>query len=205
MTMWISKNLGGGFRIGTTIRTEPTQAELRRMAKENFVSMAKNRFAVAFLCYMMQNGYYVTNMRHLYGVDIDDEILKPINKHLERFKDVMRLLDDGGSLTEKRKEIILKSIYGIEDILKPNNELKGLYDKLCDLKPFSLGLSFLLALCSFPVLSVFKLSEPICSLLGGLICIFIFAAVIYDRVQIGKKKRKIIEEIKKKAVRIVKI
>ena len=69
--MWISKNLGGGFRIGTTIRTEPTQAELRRMEKYEFIKRAEKRMEAALEKYSMQSGYYITenNERQIYNMD----------------------------------------------------------------------------------------------------------------------------------------
>lgn len=49
MSMWISKSLGGGFRIGTSVRTYPTQAEIAREEKRNFIFSIKNRMKNAIL------------------------------------------------------------------------------------------------------------------------------------------------------------
>lgn len=107
MVMWISKNLGGGFRIGTTIRTTPTREELSHLKKVQFISTVKERLANAFLLYLMQNGYYVTQMKHLKDVEIDDDVFNPVSKFIKNFKETMQLLEDGGNLTEKGKKCYL--------------------------------------------------------------------------------------------------
>jgi hypothetical protein len=203
MTMWISKNLGGGFRIGTTIRTGPTQAELRRMEKEVFISTVKDRFASVFLKYMMQNGYYVTKMQHLHGVDIEDKILEPINGYLDNFKDVMRLLDDGGSLTEKRKEILLRSVYGIEDILAKNNKLMELYFELKKLEKFSwstgagisLFLLFICGLTSFPL--------QLKNIVWLVLCVLVYLVIALLRRKQKEQRKTVIYQIRQNAIKII--
>lgn len=137
MTMWISKNLGGGFRIGTTIRTEPTQAELRRMEKYEFIKRAEKRMEAALEKYSMQSGYYITenNERQIYNMD--EETLGKIEPYVKNFGDVLRLINDGGKLTEKRKEILLRAIYGVEELLSRENELSNLKCRLEKVYRFS--------------------------------------------------------------------
>lgn len=65
MSMWISKSLGGGFRIGTSVRTYPTQAEIAREEKRNFIFSIKNRMKNAILSYLMQEGYFITRLEDL--------------------------------------------------------------------------------------------------------------------------------------------
>ena len=59
MSMWISKSLGGGFRIGTSVRTYPTQAEIAREEKRNFIDSISNGYPVPlFLLAIDENGNY---------------------------------------------------------------------------------------------------------------------------------------------------
>lgn len=199
MVMWISKNLGGGFRIGTTIRTTPTREELSHLKKVQFISTVKERLANAFLLYLMQNGYYVTQMKHLKDVEIDDDVFNPVSKFMKNFKETMQLLEDGGNLTEKRKEVLLKSIYGIEELLSSKNELKELHFKKEQLKPLSWKVAFFISfLLLFFVLKL-NLPEHIGVLVWFFLSIVIFSFVKYRRMKCFGKKNVIFEEIKKKA------
>ena len=129
MVMWVSKSLGRGFRVGTTIRTRPTQAQLKILENAKFIENIQKRFREAFADYLLQNGYYVADMQDLAGAEIEDDVYNPVKISLDEFKDVMRLIQDGGNLTEKRKERLLKSVYGIEDLLTSKNTLKELREK----------------------------------------------------------------------------
>lgn len=62
MVMWVSKSLGRGFRVGTTIRTRPTQAQLKILENAKFIENIQKRFREAFADYLLQNGYYVADM-----------------------------------------------------------------------------------------------------------------------------------------------
>lgn len=203
MGMWISKNLGGGFRIGTSIRTTPTQAELSRMAKEKFISTVKERFVNVFLSYMMQNGYYVTKMRHLYGVDIKDDVLEPVNRYLESFKDAMRLLDDGGNLTEKRKEILLRSVYGIEDLLLKNNKLKEQYIELNRCKLISWSKGAWISLFLFFVCSLTNFPFYIKNSVWLVLCILVYFVIALKRKKQKEKRKIIIYQIQQTAFKVV--
>ncbi len=143
--MWISKGLGHGFRVGTTIRTRPTQAQLKILDNAKFIENIQKRFRDAFTDYLMQNGYYVDDMRDLAEKEIDDDVYNPIRQSVDEFKDVMRLIQDGGSLTEKRKERLLNSVYGVEDLLTGKNKLKELKTELNNNKPQSFLLAALLS------------------------------------------------------------
>lgn len=199
MVMWISKNLDGGFRIGTTIRTTPTREELSHLKKVQFISVVKERLANAFLSYLMQNGYYVTQMKHLKGVDIDDGIFNPVSKFIKNFKETMQLLEDGGNLTEKRKEVLLKSIYGIEELLSSKNELKELHFKREQLQPLSWKIAFFISFLLLFSVSKFNMPEHIGILIWFFLSIVIFSFVKYRRMKCFEKKDIIFEEIKKKA------
>lgn len=198
MSMWISKNLGGGFRIGTSIRTTPTQAELSRMAKFEFIARVKQRMNIALEKYSMQNGYYLTGRNKWQVLNINEEISGKIKPYVMSFKDVMRLIDDGGNLTEKRKEALLRAVYGVEDLLISKNELYVLKCKFDAAKDTSiLCLPLLLFFSSLLIHSFHFMDVKGKSILWLLSNIFIITAYFFL-----KKDRlsKVIREIKEKSL-----
>lgn len=198
MGMWISKNLGGGFRIGTSIRTTPTQAELSRMAKFEFMARVKQRMNIALEKYSMQNGYYLTSRNKWQVLNIDEDISNKIKPHVMSFKDVMRLIDDGGNLTEKRKEILLRAVYGIEDLLTSKNELYVLKCKFEAAKDTSILCFLLLLIFSYLFIHCFHFigakAESILWLLSNIFIIASYFFLKKDRLS------KIIREIKEKSL-----
>lgn len=199
MSMWISKSLGGGFRIGTSVRTYPTQAEIACEEKRNFIFSIKNRMKNAILSYLMQEGYFITRLEDLTDLEIEQEVERKIEKSLKEFKEVMRLIDDGGNLTEKRKERLLNAVYGIEDVLTEENALKKLGQHLDDAPPISmalaLGYSFLTLLGCF----ILSIPEEVACFLLSILVPFIFFIVIRKKRNREQIRDNIIHDIRQNA------
>lgn len=208
MVMWVSKNLGHGFKVGTTIRTQPTQAQLKLLDNAKFIENIQKRFREALTDYLMQNGYYIGDMRDLAGQEIEDDVYNPIRHSLDEFKDVMRLIQDGGSLTEKRKERLLQAIYNIEDLLKSENKLKNLKQKCEQLNQISIlaipGISIIVALfIFFQDFNGLQYSNFVKWTIW-LIATFITGYILLkERTQRKAEKEKITQEIKNSAKVIV--
>lgn len=208
MVMWVSKSLGHGFRVGTTIRTRPTQAQLKILDNAKFIENIQKRFREAFTDYLLQNGYYVADMHDLAGAEIEDDVYNPVKTSLDEFKDVMRLIQDGGNLTEKRKERLLKSVYGIEDLLTSKNTLKKLKQKYDQLSPVSIlaipGISIIVAAFVFSQdFSGLQFPNVVKWGIWSITTFIVGYIILKERTKRKEEKEKLVQEIEKSAKFII--
>lgn len=141
--MWfgISKGLGGGVRVGVGTRIgsgrrargssaggrrRPTQAELQKHEKEQFLERSHKRALELGEEYATAKGILVKS------VDVQDSLDHPVyafvKDHLEKVFREHRMVKDGGPLTAKRRETILNGLYAVEGLLDEATEYHPLYD-----------------------------------------------------------------------------
>lgn len=141
--MWfgISKGLGGGVRVGigtrigggrrargssTGGRRRPTQAELQKQEKEQFLERSHKRALELGEEYATSRGVLIK------AADVQDSlehsVFAPTKDHLEKVFREYRMVKDGGPLTAKRRETILNGLYVVEALLDEATEYHPLYD-----------------------------------------------------------------------------
>jgi hypothetical protein len=100
--------VGGRFRSsGGRGRSGPTQAELRKQEREEFLDSTQSQFESLVHQYSLMSGYL--------ELTPGDEPYRSIGPIAEEFEYIQRLVRDGGALTANRKEKLLNSIYFMEE------------------------------------------------------------------------------------------
>lgn len=100
--------VGGRFRSsGGGRRSGPTQTELRKQEREEFLDSTQSQFDSLVHQYSLVNGYL--------ELKPGDDPYRSIGPIAEQFEYIQRLVRDGGALTANRKEKLLNSIYFMEE------------------------------------------------------------------------------------------
>lgn len=106
-----------------------TQAEIKKQEKDNFLSSTRTRFDDLVITYFLGQGIFLLPNDLLNY----SNLIKPLQPHVSEFMEARRLIDDGASLTEKRKVQMLEAIYGLESHMagiKINHPILGFYRDL---------------------------------------------------------------------------
>lgn len=134
MFVGFSKNLGNGFRVGiggnlnsSTRSNKPTQRELQKLERQEFLDRINENFNDALADCLLAQGIFPDfeldpNIKSY--TEIDETI-----RIKEEFSKLFRVTNDGGRFTGKRKEELLLLLYEIQDIFSKLNPKHPLYDK----------------------------------------------------------------------------
>lgn len=108
----------GGFKISTdnllSSSKSPNTRELAQQEKSKFIKKVKSDFEQLIKLYCLLKGYWVTDARD--HTKLSNNAIKDIKPVIKKFYHHMNLVNDGGNLTSKRKDIFLESIYFMKDI-----------------------------------------------------------------------------------------
>ena len=126
----LSKNIGGGFRVGVggriggSRRRGPSQRELAIQEKAAFLDRTKSSFDALMQEYCMSHGYLVIAKDF---PKLQEDCVTRIYDIVSEFYSAQRLVRDGGPLTAKRREKILESIYAMEEAVAEIQQRHPLY------------------------------------------------------------------------------
>lgn len=151
----VSKSIGAGFRVGvggrlgSRKRAGPTQKELQRQEKDQFLETTKATFEDLLTRWFVYQGHLVLPDDALKVNSEEAERIRPI---AEAFFRAQRIVRDGGSLTAKRREDMLESIYALEGLVDGIGHIHPLaeaYDRYQKLEAgyvsaFGIGLVFMI-------------------------------------------------------------
>lgn len=161
-----------------------------KQSKQVFLLNINHRMQKALLFYLINRGIYITSLNDFKKIKLDSlngYIENDIEEALLKYKENIRLINDGGNLTSKRKDIFLNTIYLIED--KNNNISKNLVlvSNYVELKKDSIAYGCLICITLICFFTIFLITNKL--ELSCCICFALILAILFF--SINKKRKKI--------------
>lgn len=176
-----------------------------KLEKYEFLKNINERMNIAFSRYLINKGIYFSNLEDYKKVKIDvsDENIEKnaeIKRALLEYQENVRLVNDGGNLTSKRKDIFLNSIYKIEDNCDLNSlniKIFNNYKKVKEINDFYYSTLIIFIILSLILSFGFDNIELNIKILIGICFTLIFILLIFLLKYNNKKVKSLQEDIKK--------